>query len=126
MVIADDDDVGERDRRQFRGVVHGRGDRVLAVRRGRRDRCRTGRGRVVRVRPTSVAHRQRGARGLRLVDDRVPEGRADAVRGPDTAGRRVRCHVHHNTHVRRRDCRTRDPRFLSLPFCHYYKNSYNK
>lgn len=118
MVLANADDVGERDRRQLRGVVHGRRDRVLAVWRGRRNRCRSRWRRFVCVRPASVAYRQRGARGLRVADDRIPEGRPDVVRGPDTAGRRVRCHVHHNTHVRRRDCRTRDPRFLSRPFCY--------
>lgn len=112
MVVAHPDDAGERHGGQLPGVVHGGGHGQLAVRRGRGDRCRARRRRVHRVRPPRVADRQRDSRRFRVADDRLPEGHSHAVRGPDSAGRRLRCHVHHNTHVRWRDRGARDTRYF--------------
>lgn len=112
MVVTDPENAGERLRGGLRSVADGRGHRVLAVRRRRGDRCGAG-GRGVRgVRAPRVADRRRVERHLGLADDHVPDGHARTVRGTYTAGRRMRCHVHHNTYVRRRDCGTRDTRFL--------------
>lgn len=112
MVVTGPNDAGERDGRQLRSFVHGRGHGKFTVRRGRGDRRGTGRRRVRGVRAPRVAHRQRGARVLRVAHGSVPEGQAYAVRGTDTPGRRVRRHGHHNTHVRRRDSGTRNTRFI--------------
>lgn len=110
MVVAHPDDARQRHGRQLRGVADGRGHGRLAVRRRCRHRGRARRRRVRRVRPPRVADRRRGARRVRLADDRLPEGHAHAIRGPDPAGRRVRRHVRHRAHVRRRDRGARDTR----------------
>lgn len=114
MVVAHSGDAGERHRRQLRRVSDGRGHRQLAVRRRCGDRRRARWRGFRRVRPPRVIDRQRGARGVRVADDRLPEGHPHAIRRAHPAGRRVWSDVHHHTHVRRRDSRTRNKRFLSI------------
>lgn len=112
MVVTDPEDAGERHRGGLRSDCDGRCHRVLAVRRGRGYRRGAG-GRGVRgIRAPRVADRRRVERHLGLAADHVPGGHAHAVRGADTAGHRMRCDVHHNPNVRRRDSGTRDTRFL--------------